>query len=271
MARVAPIVLALAGCNQVYGLDQTHLPNDAAAPVRCTNEAPTFRGTPVRILSGFDLTIRSYSISNDRTRAIVSTPGGILEGAADSATLSGASMTPPPNGSWLPPRLAPEGDEFFIGYGATIERYARTGTGWEHKGIILSATNFGFSAPTLRAAGPRHMLLLESSTQVREYVEMAPDQWISAGEPYKPAELGVMSLSEVAMTPDGLHVVAGGYSTLGYASRARLEDRFTSPVTFNPFFGSPSLFDPYVVADCSRLYFIVPSGLQAGVFYVETK
>jgi hypothetical protein len=266
MAKVALIALALAGCNQVYGLDQTRL-DDARGPVRCTEEAPSFRGTPVLVVP-MSTALRYYSLSRDHTLAVGAGPGAVYEGPGDSAALKGALLMPPPPTSAASPQLTPEGDELFISYQASINRYTR-GDGWKQE-AVLPITSADHSSPTARVHGERHMLVMPNSNEFREYVETAPDQWVQRGDQYMPKDLGVNTFFEVDISADGLHAVIGSLAEVGYASRARLEDRFTNMRTFNPFFGNPQLFDPHLSEDCGRLYFVI-LGASAGVYYVATE
>lgn len=275
MAKVALIALALAGCNQVYGLDQTKLV-DAVGPVRCTDEAPRFRGMPVLVVPGKDggpgsIELSFYNISPDRTLAVAAGNNTLYEGPGDSAALGGANLNPPPPSNLRSPRLAPERDELFVSYTSKIDRYARDAGEWILQATVLSLSNYAMSAPTERVHGPRHMLVLTSTMEFREYVETSPDQWQPQGAGYPITDFGVTAFTEVNMTPDGLHVVVSSVGVIGYASRARLEDRFTKPVTFNPFFGGPTLFDTQITANCGRLYFILLGMPAPGVYYVDAE
>lgn len=282
---IALAPLALAACNQILGLDSTRLvdapPPDA--PYRCTDEAPPLRGMPVAIVDG---EVRSYSISMDRTLAVAVRGNTLYQGEGDMAFAKGANLSPPPPSAPVSPRLAPEGDELFVSYASpvmvssptTIVRYTRAGDGWMADPapiLALDATLVEMSAPTRRDLGPRRMVVVATppaaATELREYVETASG-WTLA-DTYALAELGTLRLLHPNLTPDGLHLVFDGRDEtaapiLGYASRATTNDRFANAVDMNPFFGRPEVADPFLVEDCSRLYFFVVAK-PFGVYYVE--
>ncbi|MBS1124634.1 MAG: hypothetical protein H6Q90_6862 [Deltaproteobacteria bacterium] len=278
------LLLALVGCNQIYELDPT-THRDATgpdAPYRCTDAAPDLRGKPVLIADGRDAP-RSYSISIDRRIAVGLRSGTLFEGPADAPLMTGALLSPAPALVPGSPRLAPEGDELFVRYydpiattpPSHIDRYKREGELWVRMATILTLNAIApdLSAPTRLGAGPRRMLVLFSVTDMREFVETTLDQWMQVGVPYTPAELGTAQITFPNLTPDGLHLILEGRDAsnlpmLVYASRASVEARFANPVSANPFFGSPQITDPFLVEDCARMYFFVPSK-PGGLYYVE--
>jgi hypothetical protein len=215
----------------------------------------------------------------DRGIAVGLRDNTLYEGPGDAPLATGALLMPAPTVTFGSPRLAPEGDELFLRHTvntmmATIDRYARQGDRWVHQGPVLTIVANGpdLSIPTARRAGPRHMLVLASIYELREYVETSPDQWTQVGNAYLPLDLGTRSILYPNLTTDGLHLVFQGNDadnrpTLMYASRARIDDRFTSAIAANPFFGNPQIDFPYLLEDCSRMYFTVPT--PAGVYYVE--
>lgn len=274
---------ALAGCNQVYGLDSTQLRDGAPpdAPYACTDQPPDLRGKPIEIVGGRDAA-RSYSISIDRRIAVAERTGTLVEGPGDGPLSMPALLMPAPSLPPGSPRLAPEGDELFVRYysaispssPATVERYQREGNVWARRATILMINGAipDISAPTRRDAGPRRMLVLHSTIDLREMIETAPDVWMQVGA-YTAAELGATAIQAPNLTPDGLHLVYSGQTAsgpvLGYTSRPEIGARFSVPaVDANPFFGSPAISDPFLTEDCARLYFYVLAK-PPGVYYVE--
>lgn len=274
-------MLALAGCNQVYGLDATQLRDGAApdAPFACTSAAPQFRGTPVPVIasSNSDLA-RFYSISLDRRIAVTLRAGTLYEGPGDSDQLRGAMLMPPPPAAFNSPRLSPEGDELFLVHPespatASIVRYARSGDVWIRQpspAFTVPTSQPEISIPTRKDLGPRHVVVTVGA-MMREYIETAPDVW-SLTTTYAPSDFGTMNILVPNLSADGLRIVFQGQgiadATLYYATRERIDARFGMAVDANPFFGNPRLLDPYLLEDCSRLYFFVLQN-PVGVFYAE--
>jgi hypothetical protein len=273
--------LALAGCNQVYSLDSTQLRDGASpdAPYSCTTEAPRFRGTPVPVIvNGTNDLARTYSISLDRRIALVTRANTLWEGPGDSNMLREAMLMPIPlTGTLGMSRLAPEGDELFMAepdgaVSSTVYRYARSGDLWARQPstFIVGGATPEISIPTRRDLDPRHIVIAVGN-MLREYIETAPDVWMLTSM-YTPADFGVTGIQVPNLTADGLRLmfaapgVADG--ALYYASRDTITGRFGSAEAANPFFGNPRVLDPYLLEDCSRLYFFVVAN-PAGVFYVE--
>jgi len=279
--QVALIALLLAGCNQIYDLDQTRLRDGAApdAPPMCTSAAPVFRGEPVPVIIAGEYA-RSYSISLDRRIAVANVIGGIIEGPGDSALMTRAIIEPSPPGLIGSPRLSPEGDELFVRYaepggGAAVHRYAREGNVWAYKAklfFVMESNQPDISIPTRKELGPRRLVVGVNTNELREYVEGPADQWTQLGAPYSPSDLDVATIILPNISSDGLRLVfqgqQAGSRTLLYASRANVTERFGKALAANPFFGNPDLYDPYLLEDCSRLYFFAIS-TPPGVYYVE--
>lgn len=274
-------VLALAGCNQVLDLEQTRLRDGANpdAPRACTAAAPVFRGKPVPVIVSGEYS-RTYSISLDRRIAVANRIGGIIEGPGDSAMMTGALLMPPPPSTIGSPRLSPEGDELFISYAespvnAAIHRYAREQNLWVYKAklfTVMPTNQPDISIPTRRELGPRRLFVGVNTSELREYIEGPADQWTQLGSAYLTSDLGVGTILFPNISSDGLRLVFQGQQsntlTLLYASRASVNERFGKAVAANPFFGNPPIYDPYLLDDCSRLYFFANADLP-GVYYVE--
>jgi hypothetical protein len=279
------VAAALAGCNQIYGLENTR-PRDADvavdAPYSCPEPGPPqFRGTPVNVITGLGL-IRYYSFALDRSRATAVQLMDLVEGAVDSPDMRPATLEPAIANVTVA-RLSPEGDELFVRRTLAspmfaIDRYARMGDRWVRAARVLTfdgAGNPEMSIPTARGAAPRRMLVKTASDVLVEYEEVAPDQWSPVGAPITAADLDATTIDEPNLSPDGRVLVFRGQvefsSTLLYSRRTSLAVPFGAAVVANPFFGSPVLVDPAIVDDCSRLYFLITSGTgsENGVYYVE--
>lgn len=261
----------LAGCNQFYGLDQTQLRDGPGpdAPAQCHRDRVLFTNDPFPLMRRGEYTL-AYGMDENRTLAVAHVTAGVVEGPVDSDSLAPATFSPaiPPGVAVAYPRIAPEGDELFVRVeGTRIERYRRTGEIWTLAGRLSIPVGFnsGISAPTRRLPDGRR-IIIDGTNGLQEYVESASDQWMTFGTPFDV----MASPEEPNLSPDGLYVIYR--TTVDSIPRFRIQSRddltasFTKPIDFNPFFGSPGIYWPYMTGDCSRLYMLV---VPDGVTYVK--
>jgi hypothetical protein len=82
----------------------------------------------------------------------------------------------------------------------------------------------------------------------------------------------LLSPEQPSLTPDARHLIyvtnTTGRKVFRYLSRAEISQPFGNPVDFNPFFGNPDIFWPFLTGDCARLYLIVSS---ENLFYVKQR
>lgn len=272
--RLGLIALALASCNQVYGLDPTRFGERIDAPPAC-KDVLEFIYEPVRVAStgGFPLT---YNTDEARTIAVAS-QFKVVEGTADADDLRPAVFEPMlPAGTTADlPRLAPEGDELFVRLqenqsNTRLVRYTRNGARWDFAAKVSLAltAQSEVSSPTRRLPGGRRMVI-RVPTGLQEYVESAPDTWMPIGEIFpKPDALG--STEQPNLTADGLRAIYVtnpiGASVVRYVSRVDVTQPWSEPRDLPPFFGRPSLNWPFLTADCGRFYALTA---YEGVFYLK--
>ncbi len=250
-------LVAIAGCNRVFGLAQTQLP-PADAPFSCpaTGGVPQF--SP--ILHQSVLQFCDYlTVSEDTQMAMAecfSPRSFIGYGPKDG------ELVPVPDAQISSqlryPRLAPEGDRAFI-YQASppaIAMFALANDTWSAAGTIALPAAAVFSDPT---RPPRHLVYvigMGTVQVVHELVESA-GTW-SEVDHYGIGVLGMDDVDTVSLSPDGLRLVMYGtrigvldYQVV-YADRASLDARFGIAT---PIDRAPPVYDAFLSADCARLYF----------------
>jgi len=270
------LVVLLAACNQVYGLDPTVLvdavPPDAAPS--CDREL----AFGPQLHQAVYQRCNSYTIAVDTQRALAVCTSDLrrypAEGPRDApleeVVVEGFDPT-----VLLTPQLFPEGDravftrplanllpEFVV--------YKRRNGAWQIAYTLLAA-DYDDSIGTPSRRPNAHIMHSRPNTgAVDEYVEAAPDVWTLVRS-YTPAELGTISLyTPFNLTPDGLHVVflaylPGGEIVVLHAQRDSVDTPFGPGV---PVMGIPrSAGTPFMTHDCGRVYL---SGLSS-IFYAQQR
>jgi hypothetical protein len=254
MRLLFAIVLA-AGCNQIYGVDDT-------TGSSCLS-APTFTGQPTLVVSGC-----SDYVTSTTDLAVAACSNVISESAVDAPSMTPSTFSPPAN--LLRPRLAHDGNELFA-YDVisnAFVSYVRSSQIWTDPvpQIFDSVSpNDTISAPT--ATDMRHLMHANSQQQIVELAETEASVW-SIVHTYAVADLSVSVASAPELSSDGLELVFVGkalgdtLTSVYFASRSQLNDTFALATRIN---GSEGRLDPLVSDDCSRLYFDDPTGVK----YVE--
>lgn len=277
MRALAWLVLGC-GCNQVFGLRES-VPTDARqfdAPIDAPYACPPPGAQPAfgaLLRQSIAKNCISYTTSTTANRAaaycldIDAIADGVIDGVPERATL-----TPPGAFDW--PRLTPEGDELWVrrrdGSG-TFAIYRHAG---EHqwtwvRDLALASTGVDdiITAPSRRVDGMRRFLHYAFSERtLYEYSDDGSTPTFL--RVYDATALGVYFAQFPNLDADGLRLVFVGQAvdaTLAqtfFADRARLDDPF---VTATPLATAPVAYDPFLSADCSRLY---TSGLGS-IFYAQ--
>lgn len=274
MKHVLAIIGALAGCNQVYGLEPTRL-LDAPPP----DAAPSCDGMLAyrqELQQAFFQNCESYTAATDIDRAFAACRRegrqyfgeGTIDNPLDEVAVEQTSQT-----IAHAPRIAPEGDRAIIqhittGGAVAFSVYRREPAGWMHVYALPITVDYddSFGTPS-RRPNARILHARPNAGVVDEYVEESPDVWRPLRS-YSASQLGTLSLyTQFNLTADGLHVVYQGLTTEGtavyHARRANLDDPFGAGV---PVAGIPrSVHDAFMTNDCGRIYF---SGLSS-VFYAR--
>jgi len=288
-------ILALAACNQVFGIDHTRH-GDASipffdartdAPFAC----PMLGGAPAfqpGLFQAFQQTCLTYSISSkgtdDHGMALCSSASGygVAYGPVDKP-LQQQTWTPGIAGNLYLGyvRLDPDDDQAIIGYLDTnavpvvtrVQLYSRVSDGnWSELGEIATIQSNGFAqtaiASTPTRGTPRHVIVLDYTLkQLDELVEGDGNTYPWTTTALQTLDLATVSPQSVlSLSSDGLRLVyfafAGANEGIYYADRAALMQPFGTPVWLMDL-PQTSRTDPFLTDNCSRLYI---SGLDS-IFY----
>jgi hypothetical protein len=280
--RLAGLAVIACGCNGLFGLDPTHLPDAAPpdAPARCPELGGNIAFSP----------IVAQAILQNCTNLSISPPTGLIAATciSDSPTesfgglvvndgrlddgLHPSDLTLHGVGTVRYARLLPEGDELWVeqdpGIAGSVQRYRRDDGGpWQWAGdLAFPELASGTSLPTI-TRGPNRRLMVVGATQIAEYIDDGTGTFTATT--YAFADLGVDLPQIVNLTTDGLRAVIVEYergftgSVMRYIDRAAPEARFTASRIVGG--TSPQVVDPLLTDDCGRLYY---NGLDS-VLYSE--
>lgn len=270
--RWAAALVALGGCNQVFGLDTTQL-FDAPSRIDAPPDAP-----PVCPAAGMQLRVAgplAQVVRQSCTQYSASLPTRI---AVANCSTNGSSSYVPAEGrlddlmgpmklqtsltSLDLPRISPEGDEVYFrawsasGTGYVVEVFKRQSDGtWLDTGALPIAPS-GINFITQPTRAPQRHVMLAYGTSIIEYADDGTGSWSQVGE-LKYADLGMTQFFNPTLTADGLRLVFGGYKTTNYqifvVDRVDITNRFSAPVTIANMPGG--IYDAYIPEDCSRIYF----------------
>ena len=271
--------VAAAGCNQIYGLEQTRLVD--ARPMGCPEIGTTltFQSAPTTIIN--DRLLNYYQFDVGRTFAIAVKSNKVYRGAIDQPLVETAISDDDLNHELGIARLAPEGDQIFVQIrnkqtdATTVERFDAAGDGmWTAIGpvTIKLADEFDrISAPSRREGGRRLLLLTRASVGfskvVQELVEDDAGQWTTVGAPYAAFDLGVDAIFDPNLSADGLRLVFSGFGFSGenaiyYTDRASVDERFHQASPVFSLIGNGQALSPFVDNDCDRMYFYAVPGIH---------
>ncbi len=286
------LLIFLAGCNQVFGLQDTteappidarqfDAPPDApyACPPAGSGEPPTFAAQFHQIVPRGNC--RSYTTSPMTGVAIatcVVTAGPVTNeirhGAIDSDLLTPSVLTPPFNSGFSLPKLSPEGDQLWTAYLDAsssmwkIAVYTPDGSdGWTRSVNVSSHSETIEVVSTPMRAGRPRRVLYATTTEIRELDEGSNGIWTEIVDHRYRVPGGTAASPN--LSPDGLRMVfmavsgpLGSPEVVHYADRPNLSAPFGPAI---PLVDVPAGADtPFLTDNCGRLYF---SGLGS-VLYV---
>lgn len=289
--RVLALLVALSGCNQIFGLDNTQLvdaghpyfdaPPDAPPICADPSEMPRFDGELHQSVYA-DLDCHSYQTSAiglalAHCTPIVTNDQRVYEGHVGplgAMAIARGDLGEPD--SIYNIALAPEGSEAFIARydstdGAGVWRYQRDALGAWHrmeKTPISFTAGAGWSISMVTRGPLRHLFVVEGPTQAREWALDSTGTWIPVAQYSAATDLDTPQLFRMSLSADGRRLLTYARDTsnyvniVSYAYRASMDDRFSMPL---PLSGAPLAEDLFFTEDCDRVYF---SGLSA-VFYVR--
>lgn len=276
--RVWPVVLLVAGCNQIFGiagtdpaplLDAQYFDAPADAPFSCppTGETPAFSQQLNQIIQyclepSASTTGRAVAMCSDNSVSQVAE--GPLEGPL--LPLAGFEQTASTYIDLI--RYSPEGDEIFVRIwtqGSVVGRIVvarKTTSGFTmHHDITLPSgeTTDSFVRFGTPSRGPVRRMILRNAPEpgVREIEVDDAGQSTTIGT-YTAADLEMASIGVPGnLSADGLRLVfqgtpPGGPTGIAYADRASLADRFLPARALT---GVPISAAPYMTEDCARIYF----------------
>ena len=278
MARVA-IVVALAGCNSIFGNAPAEL-RDARyfdVPFDAPFVCPALGGSP----PAFDPALHSillqsctdYSFNAGHASATCRAGDGnldVFEGPLDGALVQLAMFTEGTTANYYDePRLSSDGAYLYVRHfdfdtnlGDVLVAERQPDASWLGIAPAPFGTTLNDSISTI-AHGPTgdHVL-------VREVATGTLHEWVGAGSSWQEVQqhtaeqLGIM-VELMKLSPNGLHLVAQTLAGMYYSDRPTVDSPFRAA---DPFPSAPSDFTaPLMTDDCARLYV---AGLGE-VFYVQ--
>jgi hypothetical protein len=273
MPRVPSLfaLVTLGACNQAFGLEPTRAVDaqyfDAPPPVcPAIGTPPAFKDELHQILvqNCTDFTVAANG------RALARCGGLIKEGVVDSELTPAVGLEPPVTGTYLHPRISPDGASavFLVSTHFEVVTHPDSGT-WTKLGQFQVPNAFSSSSPSRN--GRILVTASASSTSPGGLHELATSDggatWTEL-DVHTHSDLDVASMSEgVTLTADGLRVIfvgqANGTPSLAllYADRATIDEPFSHAVPMPSVEYFPNAF---LTEDCARLY----TSTLGTVFYV---
>ena len=282
--RAFGVLLLVCGCNQVFGLKETvaldaqqfDAPIDA--PFACPGPGAQPQFSKV-LHQAIERNCQGYMTSPESDRAVAycfdvgGAFGGIVDGKVDG-DLQLTTLTPAGSYDWA--RLSPEGNEIWVRDRSSPPKFAvfqwQSDHQWTH-GRDLTIANVArddyITAPSRAVGGKRRVVRYAfNDFKLYEY----DDDGTATSPPIRSYDVNVDLGSDFVSLPNldasGLRLVFVGetpgtsYSQTFYADRASLDDAFSIA---KPLATAPVAFDPFMTADCSRIY---TSGLGS-IFYAQ--
>ena len=250
--RLLPTLVFAAGCNQIYGIDDT-------TGSSCES-TPSFVTQPVAVVTG----CTDYVPSVSANLAVASCKAVISESSVDAPAMTASSVSPPAN--LISPRLTDDGDQLFARSALTnaFVAYTRSNGTWtDPVAQDVGAVSVDDTISTPSTTSVRH-LVHASGQQLDELVEAGSGVW-SLVHSYGAAELGVDVASSPQLSADGQRLVFVGKSladsvpSVYYAARESIDDTFDIAIRIN---STESKLDPFLSDDCERLYFDEATGVS---------
>ena len=266
------LFLALAACSDPFGIKSTILRDGSFdAPWGCPAPRQTFSFSRT-LHEALDQYARGYQVASGRAIAMCydASSARICEGPQD-ARLVPAGIDPESSSiDFNLPQLTPEGDHMYVGsfdldtvVGA-LRDYQRVGDTWVRQPDLPFAQNGFISTPS--SAPERHVLFNPGQDHLEEWA-LVGGTWQLVRTPTY-AELGISTVETMWLSPDALHLLVRaqltpnpGVHVIATSERGATADSFPALTQREDIIDGE---DPFVTADCLRLYM---TGLDA-VFYV---
>lgn len=272
------LVVVLASCNQLYGIESTGLIDAAAREYFDAAIDAPFACSPVGQTPAYSLLLRQvisqncidYTISADRQvgSAVCFDDNFALYSAAALGPIDAPLTRLPdlddPSFALQFLRMSPDGDLLIVTYygaaGYEVRTFERQSDGAWLRGpnVAAAPSYFDVSAPTRR---PRHLVRTATDSMLHELVQDGGGAWNEITT-HSPTQLGVAYPGSPKLSADGLRLLLLDGTRVLYTDRASLGAPFRAA---EPLPGVPYVRDAFMSEDCSRVYF---SGLQQ-ILYVQ--
>lgn len=268
------LLLVLAACSDPFGIKSTVVRDGSFdAPWMCPSAGQGFSFSRT-LHEAIDQNVRGYEVSVATGRAIGmcydATSARICEGPKDSPLVPAGVDPESTDIDFNLPQLTPEGDHMYVGsfdlstvVGA-LRDYQRVGDTWVRQ-VDLPFGQLGFIS-TPSAAPERHVLFNPGADHLEEWALVAGTWQLVRTQPY--VALGLSTVDTMWLSPDALHLLAHAelasnptMHVIATAERVSMADPFPALTPREDIINGG---DPFVTADCLRLYV---TGLDA-VFYV---
>jgi hypothetical protein len=274
MRALAWVVLGC-GCNQVFGLNETvaqqfDAPIDAPFTCPAAGTQPAFT-TVLNQAIAKNCISYTTSVTADRAAAYCVDIDAIADGVVDGIP-ERATLTPADQVDW--PRLSPEGDELWVRRRTpttsfAIYQYVSAHNWRKVRDLALGGVGQDdiITTPSKRIGGARRFVRYAFG-EFRLYEYSDDGTTPTMIRTYDAQALGVYYVQFPNLDADGLRLVFVGQSSGStfaqtfYADRASIDEPFT---TATPLATAPVAYDPFLSADCGRLY---TSGLGS-IFFAQ--
>ena len=287
----AALLVALSGCNAIFGLDETttydarHIYDDAMV------DAPAVCPSP-DVIPEFDRELHQAIYADSNCQQYQTSAVGIALATCfdaqykqqiyearvgpitDAIPARGDINTA--NGYTYSFALAPEGSELFAArYDPTlikvgVWRYERDATGmWQQKELLPFSSASGVTLSPVTRGPHRHILVRDqSAVEIHEWALDDTGTWNDVAKYDPTSDFGSSAVYGFGLSADGLRLPLYLYDAtaatyvMAYSYRASVADRFSMPV---PMPSAPRTQTLFLTEDCDRAYF---AGFGA-VFYVK--
>lgn len=287
MKRVA-LVIALTGCNSIFGLDETVTYDARRNYLDAMVDAPAMCPPP-SVVPQFERELHQAIYADQNCQAYQTSAVGIAlsqcydpsyrqqiyESRVGPITEIRLARGDLENDYVYSFALVPEGSEVYVSrYDTTllafgVWRYERDASGiWHRMEQVPFSTNTYTTLSPISRGPLRHIFVRpNNATDIHEWAQDGNGTWADVAT-YTAADFGTSYVVGIDLSADGLRLLLDLYdSTVGnyvmaYSYRESINDRFSTPT---PAPSAPKAVEVFMTEDCDRAY--VP-GFGA-VFYVR--
>jgi hypothetical protein len=269
------LLVALSGCNQIFGLQETKLIDAAGAGVDAPFECPPIGMTPKytgTLQLWLNRNCNGYTISERGRAAAYCRDSGYAELGAVGDALSVAPGLPRYGDNdmlWDQARLAPENDEIMFRRDLAVANpppdavqiwiYREVAGTWTHTSTFPVTGQYNLSVSTTSRGPDRRLMMLEDAAKALRELGNTGAGWVDLQRVYSLADLGGFdSIYGAMLSYDGRRMTFWGVKQgpgtgFYYTDRSSLADRFRVATLLE---GLPAdtNSDLYMTDDCGRAY-----------------